>query len=77
MSNFNVLIQQFIVWIDQTFNVFKRRTVNGLFLQHFHIVGVGCLMPVCQQYFSYIMAVSFIGGVNRELIENHLPATSH
>jgi hypothetical protein len=29
-----------------------------------------CLMPHFQQYFSYIVVVSFIGG------ENHRPATS-
>ena len=30
-----------------------------------------------QQYFSYIVAVIFIGGGNRSTGENHLPATSH
>ena len=30
-----------------------------------------------QQYFSYIVAVSFIGGGTRVPIENHWPAASH
>ena len=30
-----------------------------------------------QQYFSYIVAVSFIGGGNRSSEENHWPAASH
>ena len=30
-----------------------------------------------QQYFSYIVAVSFIGGGNRSTAENHRPVASH
>ena len=40
-----------------------------------------CLVLWCwrhfQQYFSYIMAISFIGGGNRSTRENHLPVASH
>ena len=30
-----------------------------------------------QQYFSYIVAVSFLGGANRRIGENHRPVASH
>ena len=32
---------------------------------------------VFQQYFSYIVAVSFIGGGNSSIQKNHRPVASH
>ena len=39
-------------------------------------MGLWCLMPLLQ-YFSYIVAISFIGGGNRRTGENHRPVASH
>ena len=36
-----------------------------------------CVLRHFQQYFSYIVAVSFIGGENGVPGENHRPAASH
>ena len=44
------------------------------FLIGFMVYGV---LRHIQQYFSYIVAVSFIGGGNRSTAENHRPVTSH
>ena len=46
----------------------------------FHSCPLGLFYGVwrhIQQYFSYIMAVSFIGGGNRSTAENHQPVASY
>ena len=44
------------------------------------MIGFGLVYGVkrhFQQYFSYIVAVSFIGGGNRSTPKNHRPVASH
>jgi len=49
----------------------RPRTDNTMAKRLFMVYAVKCHF---QQYFSYIVAVSFIGGVSRE---NHLSVASH